>query len=196
MLLTFYLLTTAVSRLIGGVFGVAGNVASAVIQAVGAVAPEMSKVVQGQPGQLDVSWNEIKQEVLTLLRQTGTAEQQQANEEFSTALERLMRDGEGGATENRQAVVNMLMAQTNMSREEADQTVRRWEQAYQAVQNQAEQTTSEVKQEAVQAAAATAETVSTASFWAFVVMLLGAIVASVGGAFGTPRDVAFGTRTH
>lgn len=189
-LLTFYLLTTAVGQLIGGALGVVGSTASAVMQAAGAAAPSASNIVPEQPGQQHLSWEVIRQEALSLLRQTG-ATAPQTTEEFRAALERLLRRGKGGTAEaDRQSVVNALMAQTDMSREEATQTVRRWERMYQdqAIQTQGEQATAEGKQPAAQTAQSAAETMSTASFWTFVAMLLGAIAAAIGGAFGAPRE--------
>ena len=67
-----------------------------------------------------------------------------------------------------------------MSRPEAEQRLTQWQQSYQ-----------ETKQQALQAAEATADTVSRASLWSFVALLLGAIIAAVGGMLGAPRRAAY-----
>jgi hypothetical protein len=67
-----------------------------------------------------------------------------------------------------------------MTRPEAEQRLAQWQQTYQ-----------QAKQQAIQAAEATADAVSRASLWSFVALLLGAIVAAVGGMLGAPRRVAY-----
>jgi hypothetical protein len=81
---------------------------------------------------------------------------------------------------DRQAAINALVQHIGMSRPEAEQRLTQWQQTYQ-----------QTKQQALQAAEATADTVSKASLWSFVALLLGAIVAAVGGMLGARRKVAY-----
>jgi hypothetical protein len=80
---------------------------------------------------------------------------------------------------DRQAAINALVEHGGMSRPEAEQRLAQWQQTYQ-----------QTKQQALQAAEATADAVSKAALWSFVALVLGAIVAAIGGMLGAPRRAA------
>lgn len=106
------------------------------------------------------------------------------DEEFSTLLDRLLRQGKNVASAaDKEAVVNVLVAR-GMSREEAERTVTNWQQTYQKARAEAE---AAARQAADQAARATAR----ASLWGFFGLLLGAIAAALGGMAGRPRTAMF-----
>lgn len=214
-LLFVYLLASAVGSVVGGAFSAAGNILSAAGQGVAAVAPEVADAASDELSETDISWNRIKQEARTLLRQTGkpalqpealeqqseqaadtatqTAQQSArqplaSDEEFESALDRLIRQAQGTASEaDREAVINVLVAR-GMDREEAIQTVNNWQNAYQQAQARAEQLKQQAEAKARQLADRTAETVAKASLWGFFALLLGALASAFGGAFGRPRN--------
>jgi hypothetical protein len=188
-LLLFYLLTTAIGSLIGGGFRTLGPLLSA--SGKGAAA-----AVSG----LDVPWDNIQRELATSLRQTGKAPLQpealretardatgqsgESNQDLTGMLDRLIRQGKDAiAAADRDAVINVMVARTGMSREQAAQTLQRWEVGYQKAR-------AEIEQKALQAADTAAKTLSQVALWAVVALVLGGIAAALGGACGTPRDLS------
>jgi hypothetical protein len=188
-LLLFYLLTTAIGSLIGGGFKTLGPLLSA--SGKGAAA-----AVSG----LDVPWDNIQRELATSLRQTGKAPLQPEalretardatgqsgadNQDLTGMLDRLIRHGKDAiAAADRDAVINVMVARTSMSREQAAQTLQRWEESYQKAR-------AELEQQALQAADTAAKTLSQVALWAVVALVLGGIAAAIGGACGTPRDLS------
>ncbi|MGH8514165.1 MAG: hypothetical protein ACREV8_09550, partial [Gammaproteobacteria bacterium] len=96
-------------------------------------------------------------------------------------LGRLIRQGQAVASEvDREEVVNVLMARTDMSREEVTRTVDNWIRTY-------ERAAVEANQQAREVADTTADAVAKASIWGFLALLIGAAAAGCGGIIGTPR---------
>ncbi len=185
-LVVFYFLGTVVGGLVGGTFNlISGGVV--------AVAPEVADAVASEA---DLSWENIRQEARQLLRQTGNPDLQpealeqraeqasgtaMSDQEIDSLLGRLIRQGQAVASEvDREEVVNVLMARTNMSREDATRTVENWIRTY-------ERAAVEAKQQARQVADTTADAVSKASIWGFLALLIGAAAAGCGGIIGAPR---------
>ncbi len=221
-LVTFYLLTTTVGDLISGAAGVLGQGLSLAGQGVAAAAPAVGNVVSNQLQQngVDLNLSSIQQEAQTLLRQTGkpalqpgaigdTAQNavgaaknaagqaaqdpQAADQEFNSVLDRIAKSGQKTINAaDRQALVNVLRARTDLSEQEASNTVTRWETTYSQAVNQAGATYDQVKGQASQQAretgAATADIVAKTALWTFVILLAGAAAAAFGGAAGAPKD--------
>ena len=180
MMLLIYLLTTAVSSLVGGAFGVVGSA----MQTAGQGAQTAAGAAQ-TPGLLGPFQQDLQQ-LLGRARQqaqlTGQQIQQIASDENVRAVvQKAVTAGPESLSEaDRQAAINALVQHAGMTRPEAEQRLAQWQQTYQ-----------QTKQQAIQAAEATADTISRASLWSFVALLLGAIVAAVGGMLGAPRKVAY-----
>ncbi len=213
-LLLVYLLTTAVGSVMGGAFGIAGNVLSAAGKGAAAVAPEVVDAASDKLSEIDISWRDITNKARTLLRQTGKPElqpgaleqqgeqavaetgraaenaaqrPQAGDEEFESALDRLIRQGKDIASEaDREAVINVLVAR-GMTEQEATQTLQNWQTAYQQAQVKYEKVKKEAEVKAREVADQTAKAVATTSLWGFFALLLGAIAAAVGGSLGRPR---------
>ncbi len=133
----------------------------------------------------------------------------EAEKIFTDTLTRVLNRTQAMANQvDRDAVVQTISERTHVSREQAEQTVRRWEDTLSRVRSQAEQTVQEVqrkgqeiKQEAQykiaearyeadrvarNVADATAKAISQLALTAFGAMLLGAIAAGLGGTIGAP----------
>lgn len=218
--LSFYLMTTAVGRVISGAAGVIGQGVELLGQGVSAVGSQVAQSVDGTGG-ADSTLQAIKNEAVQLLRQTDTAalqpdslqEQAQAaanqaqeaaadvarspsdaEQDLQNALDQLLSRAQGVVNAaDREAVVNILVERTDMSRTQAEQTVdqyiQRVQQASQQVQQQVGQTAQQVQQTAVQAADTVTAAISSAALWAFIAMVIGALAAAFGGATGTPHDL-------
>ncbi|GJL61999.1 MAG: hypothetical protein NPIRA04_06530 [Nitrospirales bacterium] len=216
-LVTMYFLTTTAGSLLGGTFGIVGNALAATGQGLSGFAPSITNAITGQMEQSDFTWKDIKQEAQILLQQTRKEELQsenlsqkaeivaedakdaaqqaaskpkQTDEELLTILDQLMRKGKDVFSEvDRKAVVNILVARTNMSQQEAEQTFQRWKDTYEKAVTKYDAFTGQAQQQARVAADATAEAISQASLWTFISMLFGAAAAAIGGAMGSPRDI-------
>lgn len=187
MLLLIYLLTTAVSSLVGGAFSVVGSALQAAGQSAQAVGGAASGAAQSPllaPFQRDFQQmvNSARQQA----QESGQQIQQVANDEqVRSVVQKAVTAGPGSLSEaDRQAAIDALARHTNMSRPEAEQRLAQWQQTYQ-----------ETKEQALQTAEATADTVAKASLWSFIALLLGAAVAAFGGMLGAPRRAVPYTRT-
>ena len=211
--LTFYLMTTAVGRVISGAAGVIGQGVDLLGQGVTAVGSQVAQSVDVP----DVTLQEIQDEAAQLLRQTDTealqpenledqaqaaANQAQdavqtpsdAQQELSGALDRLLNRAQGVVNAaDREAAVNVLVERSDLGRAEAERTVdqyiQRAQQASQQVQQTAGQAAQEVQQTAVSAADSVTAALSSAALWSFIAMVIGALAAAFGGATGTPHDL-------
>jgi len=149
------------------------------------------------------------QEVQNAAR-TAVQNPAQAEQVFSDTLGRILNRTQAVADNvDRDDVLGILAERGNMSREQAEQTLRRWEDTFNKARTQAEQTVQdaqrkgeELKRQAEQKAEelrmqadrtarevadATAKAISRIALVAFGAMLLGAIAASAGGALGAPK---------
>ncbi len=205
---SFYLLTTAVGKIIGVTGSVVGSAFSLVGQGVQAVAPEAADAVKEQMNQSDISVQSIKQEAEQLLRQTGKKDLQPENLEnaaqqagqqvkqtadnpgqIDQVLSRVLSGSDSIINDvDKEAIVNVLVARTDQSRAEAQKTVNNWAGQYQ----QAKQKITQVKQQATAQAKETAEKVSSAissaAIAGFIGLVVGAISGAIGGALGRPKD--------
>lgn len=216
-LVSFYLLTTAVGRVVSGVGSVVGDALGLAGKGVSAVAPEIKDQISQELKDRGIGVEDIKQEAMLLLRQTGKAElqpenigdeaskakkdiKQNANEvasnpqaaegELSGVIDRLFGQGKDIVNEvDREAAINVVMKRTGKSRQEAAATVDGWIQTYQQGKAQISQTASKAKEQARQTGDQVASAVSKASIYAFLALVLGAGMAGLGGFVGKPKDI-------
>lgn len=203
--ITVALMTSALGWLVGGAMRVIGatlNVAGQGVVALGGA-------VAGAAPTPDVTWQQVQSEAQQLLGQTDTQalqpgelrEQVQGGVEdvqqaipqgpdaaLDAALANLREAARYGAREvDREAVVNVLMARTDMSREEARRTVDQWANTFQQAWAQRGQVVEQAQQAGAQAAETAAHAVAVAAWWTFFYFLLTAAAAALGGFLGAPR---------
>ncbi len=200
-LLSLYLLTSAVGTVISGVTGIVGQGLDLAGQGVAAVAPEAREALREQ----GVTLSDIQQEARQLLRQSGLRDDvaqtvdtlqaeagdvartpASAQQDLDRALEELL---ETGREADRQNVVNIMVANTDMSEAEARRTVEQYEQRYRRVRERVSTAVDSVRQTAVRVSGRAADTLSTVGYVAFFAMLIGAIASAAGGAAGAPKDL-------
>ncbi|UYZ65023.1 phage holin family protein [Hymenobacter weizhouensis] len=217
-LLTFYLLSTAVGRIIGGVSGVAGRALGAAGRGIAAVAPEAADAVKSELQERGIDLNDLKREARTILRQTGKAElqpenlerqaqaagnaakseaqqsavnPQAADDNFDDVIDQLFSRGENVVNAaDRDAAVNVVMQRTGKSRAEAEQIVSNWQQTYEQARVKWQQTKQQVSAQARQTGDAAAEGLSKAALLAALGLGLGAAAAAFGGRQAVPHDAA------
>lgn len=184
-LVTFYLITTAMGNLIGGATGMLGRGLALAGQGAGAVATEIGQSVGGSTN-LNVDVSEIREEARQLLRQAG--QPSLAEQDLTTILNRIATQG-AFTTFDRDALINVLVQRTNMTQQEAEQRVTRWQQRYDQLKTQ-------LAQSAEQVGSATASGLSKAALWTFFVFITGGGAAAAGGSVGGRRNQAVTTETH
>lgn len=178
LLVTFYLLTTAVGSVIGGAFSAVSSTLSAAGETVKSVAPQAAQAIGVTP---DV----IQQKAKTLLSAQGSAADpkslsaEQAQQEIAANLPKLAAGGDQ-AKQAHDRIVAVMAAQLNVTPDEANQRLDK-------LQGDAAQTADQAKGKAMQAADKTASGLSKASLIAFVSLLLGAIASALGGSLGVRR---------
>jgi hypothetical protein len=207
-----WLVSSAAGTVLRSAGGVLGTVATATATGAAAVAPGIADAAKEQLDRSGISLDGIKREAQQLLAQTGkpalqpgavadaasaAAADAQATAASAVAtgdadlgalLDRLLARGRDAASQvDRDAVVNVVMARTGVSREEATRRVQGWETTASQLRAKAEQTAADAKQKAREAADATAKAVSQAMLLAFVALAIGGLVAWWGGSLGQRR---------
>lgn len=216
-LLSFYLLTTTVGKIISGVGSVIGKTVSLAGQGLSAAAPEIGDALQNQAQQMNIDLSSIKQEARLLLQQTGKEELQPSNvtHEGKEAMNTVQQHASNAATNpqsadqaaenlvdelfaqgkditeeiDKEAVTNVIMARTGKSRQEANEIASNWIQTFEEAKAEAKQTVQQAKQQAEEVADKTAQAMSKAGIFAFFGLLLGAGAAGFGGKVGEPHDI-------
>jgi hypothetical protein len=214
----------------------ASNVAGSAANAAQDAAQQAQHAAANNPDVPNMSLQTIRDEAMNLMRQAGlpqervqgeaqaamqdvrqTAQQVASNPAeagrlLSEALDRLFQRGQNMASEaNREDVLTIMMQRGNMSREQAEQTLGRWEhmasqtqqQAAQQVQQvqqkvedvrmQAERKIDEIRHDVERGARETAQVATDAiarlALAAFAAIVVGAIAAGLGGLIGTPETL-------
>lgn len=184
-LFSFYLMTTAVGMLVSGVASVIGRGLSMIGSGVVAMAPSATRGAGEEGGaNIETLMNQAR-EVFS----KGAAVPGQTDEEVNQALRNLLSPTRTVSNEDRQTVIDLLVARTNMDRQEAAGVVDGWIQQKAQLAQQAGT--------ALQVTEQTMDTLSKAALWAFVAAVLGAIASALGGKLGVPREMrtAAGGRT-
>ncbi|QQP90516.1 hypothetical protein IGS68_04485 [Skermanella sp. TT6] len=174
LVVSFWLLTSAIGSVIGGAFNAVGNAVSGISSTVADAVPQVADAS-------GLSAEQIQQRVQNLMRpadQTGQSPEAAQNELVSL-VPRIVAGGQD-AEQAQQRAIQIVSQQAGISEDEARARVDQLRQ-------QAEQTAQQAEQTARQAADTTANALSQASLWGFGALLLGAIAAAIGGASGTRR---------
>ena len=188
-LVVFWILTTALSSLVGGAFNVVGSAMQTAAQ--GAVAGTSAGVATQAGGSGDPAAR-IEQQIKQLLARVSPEAQQKVDQieraiqddRVRNTVQRVITAGPEAATEeDRQTTINALVQYGGMSQPEAEHQLAQWQAAYE-----------NAKREALEAAEASADAVARGALWSFFALALGAVIALLGGLAGTPRDSAVARR--
>jgi len=179
LILTLYLLTSAVGGIIGGAFRTVGSVASAAGSTVGSAVPKAANVA-------GIDNDDVRQEAARYLSDAPSDPRQmtpeQAQAEIARQLPALARGGnEGAQAESR--IVDIVAARSNLSRPEAQARVNRAKADFQQTKNEAIATAKKAADAAAGAAAGT-------SFTLVIALLVGAAAAGFGASTAARRRVA------
>lgn len=216
---TVYLLASIVGSIVSGGASVAGTAVTAAGSAVAAAAVPAAGAAKKQLEESGISVDSLMAQARQLLQQTGkpalqpqslenqaqtatdqlTSEQStQSPEDMQSVVQRIIKQGEATVSQaDRDALINVVVARTGLSREEAQARVDNWAQGYEKARAEFQQKKAEAEQKAREVADAAAKASSQASLAAVVALLLGALAAGFGGSLAGRRfytDGAVATR--
>lgn len=213
-LVTVYALSSLATGVIGTASRVAGSGIALAGQGVAAVAPSIASGVkdQMQKNGIDFDFTDARNQLETLLRQTGKAElspeqlkaqansavtdgkstaenaattPQGAGNDLGAFFDRLRQKAQPGLdAADKEALVNIIVARTGKSRPEAEQMAANYEQTYNQAVAKYEQLKVQAEQKAREASDAAAKGVSRAAWAAVIVMLLGLAISAAAGFAG------------
>ncbi len=176
LILTLYLLTSAVGGIIGGAFRTVGAVAGAAGSTVGAAAPAAASVA-------GVDASDVRSEAAAYLSDAPSDPAQmtaeQAQKEIARELPALARGGSDGQQAERR-IVDIVAAQRKISRPEAQAQVTRAKQQFAATKEKTIETAKSATDKAAGAAAGT-------SFVLVLALLVGAAASGFGATAATRR---------
>jgi len=176
LILTLYLLTSAVGGIIGGAFRTVGAVAGAAGSTVGAAAPEAASIA-------GIDKTDVREQAAAYLSDApndpALMTPEQAQKEIAKELPALARGGaEGQQAESR--IVDIVAAQRKVSRQEAQAQVTRAKQQFVQTKNETIETAKTATDKAAGAAAGT-------SFILVLALLVGAAASIVGATAAARR---------
>ncbi|TVV75757.1 hypothetical protein [Sphingomonas solaris] len=176
LILTLYLLTTAVGGIIGGAFRTVGAVASAAGTTVGAAAPKAASIA-------GIDESDVRSEAAAYLSDAPNDPALMTPEQAQKEIARELPALAGGGADGQQAesrIVDIVAAQRKISRPEAQAQVTRAKQQFVQTKNETVATAKSVTDKAAGAAAGT-------SFIIVLALLIGAAAAGFGATAATRR---------
>lgn len=177
LLVTIWLLTSAVGGLIGGAFNIVGSTLSAAGQGVAEAVPQVAEATGFSPDQ-------IQERAEGLLRPDTPAninDPETARRELVAALTTMTTGSDQEVRQAREQAITIVSQQAQISPQQAEQRIAE-------LQTQIEQTAGQASETATEAADTTANAVSSAAIWGFIAFLLGAGAGALGGSMGARQD--------
>lgn len=182
-LLGIYLLSTTIGGLLGGAFGALGSAAQAVGQGGQSLASAAMQVLPDDiRGQAERLFDRAPAAADQAQQQVQEAQQAAGGGNLMESVQRVVRGVQDGASpQDRDAAVNVIAQQAGIPREQAEQRLTEFQGTYRHYAEQAEE-------QARQAAQAAAAAVAQVSFWSVIALMIGAVLAGLGGSLGSRRD--------
>lgn len=216
-LLTLYLVTTTVGAIIGGTMSLASEGFQSAAGAIGGDQQQAGQESSEQQEERRQIIEQLRNEAEQILRDTGDpdlqpealrqeldeAQQtvreegmdalqnpQQAQRELNQLFDKLQSQARGVISEvDREEMTNVLVRNTDMSRQEAQQTVDNWQRQLNEAEQRLEQLPEKVEQKAEEYGQRAAETTASAALWSFFALLVGLVAAAIGGSVGAPHHL-------
>lgn len=174
-LVIFYLLTSTLGSIVGGLYGTLTSSVGAIPQGAGGAAQTAVETAVPQLAQASDPFSAIEGQVRSA---TGGQDPAALRDTAVSAMRALVTGDEAQADQARERAAQALAQARQIPIEQARTEVQQYEQQYREAVDQA-------TQQAKEAADATATAVSTASLFSAIALLLGAIAAWFGGRWGT-----------
>jgi len=218
--ITIYLAISLASSVLGGAMNILGTGFQAVGQGISAAAPSVTQIAKDKLQENNINLNDMQRELETTLRQTGKPElqpeklKQDANNEAQNAENQanntanhpqtadtdlanwfkgvIDRHADTLQAADREALKNIIKARTGKSDQEAEQIVNQAEQSYQQAMQKYQELKQQAEQKAREAGEQAAKATAKASWYAFFILIIEAVLAGVMGMVGRrtqPRQV-------
>ncbi|MCU7366337.1 hypothetical protein N5E15_06910 [Pantoea stewartii] len=218
--ITIYLAISLASSVLGGAMNILGTGFQAVGQGISAAAPSVTQMAKDKLQENNINLNDMQRELETTLRQTGKPElqpeklKQDANNEAQNAENQanntanhpqtadtdlanwfkgvIDRHADTLQAADREALKNIIKARTGKSDQEAEQIVNQAEQRYQQAMQKYQELKQQAEQKAREAGEQAAKATAKASWYAFFILIIEAVLAGVMGMVGRrtqPRQV-------
>ncbi|ARF49195.1 TIGR04086 family membrane protein [Pantoea stewartii] len=218
--ITIYLAVSLASSVLGGAMNILGTGFQAVGQGISAAAPSVTQMAKDKLQENNINLNDMQRELETTLRQTGKPElqpeklKQDANNEAQNAENQanntanhpqtadtdlanwfkgvIDRHADTLQAADREALKNIIKARTGKSDQEAEQIVNQAEQSYQQAMQKYQELKQQAEQKAREAGEQAAKATAKASWYAFFILIIEAVLAGVMGMVGRrtqPRQV-------
>ncbi|HEY6979992.1 hypothetical protein [Reyranella sp.] len=178
LLITIYLLTSAVGGVIGGAFTLVGDTVSAAGKGLASAAPQ---IAQGAGVTPDMVQRQAEAYLQPTNPDPATMSPQDAQKEIARLVPDLTAGGER-ADRAKDRITTIMAGQLKISKEEATQ---RFDDAQTRLAQARDRTVQTAKNVADRGASAA----SRASLWAFAALLVGAIAAAIGGCLASPHPL-------
>jgi hypothetical protein len=215
-IVTAYLLASAVGAVVRGGASMVGTAATVTASGAAAVAGPAAEMAKKQLDASGISWDSIKGQAQQLLAQTGKPALKpgaiegkadasiegaksaamsagsnggaSGSADLQAAIEKIINSGKDTVDQvDRDAVVNVVMTRSSVTKPEAEARVDGWIKTYQDARVKFEQQKVAAEAKARQVADATAKASSQAALAAVVALVLGALAAAFGGIFAGRR---------
>ncbi|MCC3701474.1 hypothetical protein LLQ46_04830 [Rouxiella badensis] len=207
-LISAYIIATLFGSALGGAMNVAGEGLKAVGSGIASAVPQAGSLVKNQLQQANINLDDLQNELTTTLRQTGKPELQPENlkgQAQGAADQAMQQAGSSQAPDqdikqwlsgvisrgdstlqaaDRDALKNIIKARTGKSDQEADQIVDKAQQAYTQAYQKYQQLKADAEQKAREVADKAAAQLSKASWFAFVLLVIGGVIAGFAGVWG------------
>jgi len=146
--------------------------------------------LMAQTGKPALQPEAVKQQTEGAVNQLNNASQNGTGEDVQAVAQRIITSGSDTVQQaDRQALVNVVMARTGASQQDAEQRVDAWVTQYQQTRAKIAQATAEAEAKAREAADAAAKAAAKAALGSAVALILGAMAAALGGALAGRRYV-------
>ena len=226
-LITLWLAVSLTTGIIGGAFNVLGAGASALGKGISSAAPSITNLAKDKLRENNINLDELQNELQTTLRQTGKPELQpeklqneagQALNDVKSEADRAVQNPQNTESDiagwikglinrhsdtlqsaDRDALKNIIKARTGKSDQEADQIVSHAAETYQNAMVQFQKLKQEAEQKARELAQQAAAATAKASWFAFFMLLIEAVLAALLGNIGRktqPRQILSNENHH
>jgi hypothetical protein len=200
-LVNLWLLASGAGIILGGAFGLLQNTIGAAAGGLASGVGQLGAAAVGQVGNLDVT--RLQAELEAALRETGVPGLQPesiradiqdvrgattagaSNQALASEISSMVQQRAGEV--DREAVINVVVARTGMSRAEAERVATRVESAAASARSQVAAGVNQAQQTATDAAGTATDALGKAAWWALLAMGLG-VAAAAFGAASTARD--------
>ena len=206
---TVYLLASIVGSVVSGGASVVGTAATAAGGAAAAAAGPAADAAKQQLQDSGISLDSLMGQAKQLLQQTGKPALQpeslenqtssatdkltstnatQSPDDLQATVQRIISQGKDTVDQaDRDALVNVVMARTGLSRPEAEARVNNWVQGYEKARATYQQKKAQAEQKAREVADAAAKYSAQAALAAVIALVLGALAAGFGGSLAGRR---------